>query len=185
MGIEMRLFLPEREEINIATAKVGEALRLIAIHDPKRFAKLRRDVRRIWVGATHNRAEWVLGLEMCVLRFDYVVSPETSPAKLALTLVHEATHARLDRIGCSYAENDRARVERVCVQAEVALAERLTDGADLAENARARLEYGPEIFTDAAFKARGERALQELGSIGRLGSAIGRAMLWLDRRRAA
>jgi hypothetical protein len=99
MGIEMRLFLPDREEINIATDKVGEALRLIAIHDPKRFAKLTRNVRRIWVGATHNRGEWVLELEMCVLRFDYVVSPETSPARLALTLVHEATHARLDRIG--------------------------------------------------------------------------------------
>jgi hypothetical protein len=185
MGIEMRLLLPDREELEVATNKVSEALRLIAIHDPRRFAKLTRDVRRIWVGATYNRGEWLSKLRMCVLRFEYVVSPDTSPARLALILVHEATHARLDRLGCTYAEKDRAEVERICVRAEIALAERLPDGAPLAENARGRLEFGPEMFTDAAFKARGERALKQLGWIGRLVGAIGRAMLWLDRRRAA
>jgi hypothetical protein len=185
MGVEMRLLLPDREELELATNKVREALRLIAIHDPKRFAKLKRDVRRIWVGATPHRGEWFLEFQMCVLRFDYVVSPDISPARLALTLAHEATHARLDRMGCTYAEKGRAEVERICVRAEIALAERLPDGRSLAENARARLEFGPEVFTDAAFKARGERALQELGWIGKLAGAIGRAMLWLDRRRAA
>src|SRR2546427_9194317 len=47
-------------------------------------------------------------------------SPQTSAARLASTLVHEATHARLDRLGFRYAAERRARIEGICFRREIA-----------------------------------------------------------------
>jgi len=163
LGVEVRVLLPDRGEFEIAIGKVHDALKLIATHDPRRFARLTRDVRRIWVGPTVNRAEWFVELEMCVLRFGYVLSRDTSAARLALTLAHEATHARLDRGGFGYEEERRARLERICVSEEIALAERLPDASTLAADARSRLSHGPEVFTDAAMRERADQALRSLG----------------------
>jgi hypothetical protein len=185
LGIEVRVLLPDPGEFEIAIGKVHDALKLIATHDPRRFARLTRDVRCIWVGPTANRAEWFVELEMCVLRFEYVMSPATSAARLALTLAHEAAHARLDRGGFGYEEDCRLRLERICVNEEIALAEKLPNASALAADARSRLSHGPEVFTDAAVRARADRALRSLWWAGRLGGAIGRAIAWFDRRRAA
>jgi hypothetical protein len=184
-GVEVRVLMPDRGEFEIASSKIRDALELIATYDARRFGRLTRDVRRIWVGPTASQAEWFVELEMCVLRFEHVLSPDTSAARLALTLAHEATHARLDRGSFGYEEERRVRIERICVNQEIALAERLPDGSSLAADARSRLSYGPEIFTDAAMRARADRLLRSMGWVGRVGGAIGRAIAWFDRRRAA
>jgi hypothetical protein len=122
---------------------------------------------------------------MCILQFDYVLSQETSSARLAQTLVHEAMHARLYKMGIAYDEALRARVEHLCVQAEVALAQRLPGGAELVAAATARLNRDAEFYTNAAFRVRGERALERMGWPGRVGAAVGRVLRWLEERRAA
>jgi hypothetical protein len=45
------------------------------------------------------------------LFFKYVLSSETAVTDVASTLVHEAQHARLWRLGFSYEEMERARIE--------------------------------------------------------------------------
>ena len=184
-GLELRVLLPDKDELATALTKVQEALDLISTYDPRRSRRLHRDLRRIWVGATPHRGEYDSELDMCVLQFQYVVSPETSPARLALTIVHEAMHARLARSGIGYSEALRARVERMCIAAEIDFADRLPGGAPLAQAARQRLAFDAAYFTDSATQARSHELLKGLGWPGRIGSGIMRFLLWLDRRRAA
>lgn len=47
-----------------------------------------------------------------------------SPWDIALTIVHEAAHARLHARGIGYPEGRRARIERLCVGREIAFARR-------------------------------------------------------------
>jgi hypothetical protein len=114
-GIEVRVLLADRAELEIVLVKLREAFDLLRTYDSRRFAQLRKGVRYIWVGATHNTAEYWVDLNMCVLQFDYVLSAKTSAAALAQTLAHEAMHARLHRLGFGYEEHERVRIERICV----------------------------------------------------------------------
>ena len=58
-------------------------------------------------------------------------------ARIALTIIHEATHARLFRAGFGYDDTNRDRIERVCKSAEINLARRIPDS----EQALANLEW--------------------------------------------
>jgi hypothetical protein len=180
-GFELRVLLPEAGELEAAHRNISSALALIAEHDPRRLRRLRRDLKRIWVGSTHNRGEYIADLDACLLKLDYATSAAASPEEIALTIAHEGMHARLEHAGVGYAEHERERVERVCVQAELDLAARLPAGKALAETARRRLELGPEMWSDQAFAERKDRALRQFGWAGRFGGLIGRTLAALER----
>jgi hypothetical protein len=74
-------------------------------------------------------AWWHYGVKLIIVDARFLCDPETTPANIAATLVHEATHARLDRIG--YAPEKRARVEGLCFRRERAFARRLPDSHEL------------------------------------------------------
>jgi hypothetical protein len=75
----------------------------------------------------------------CFLSVESVLN--LSADKLALLIVHEATHGRLHALGVEGPSADRERIERICVRQEVALARRLggPDG-DLVEFAKRKLD---------------------------------------------
>jgi hypothetical protein len=80
------------------------------------------------------------------------------------TLVHEATHARLDRLGFGYEEPKRLQVERICFKTQRAFARRLPQGQELVREAEEMMTfYGAEYFSDAGRRAR---VLQELRDLG-------------------
>jgi hypothetical protein len=83
------------------------------------------------------------------------------------------------------AEQLRARVERVCIAAEIDLADRLPGAESLAEGARQRFTFDPSWFTDVAIQTRGRETIERLGWPGRVGAGMMRVLLWFDRRRAA
>lgn len=72
---------------------VLEALHLIVVHDPRRFARLRRDVRAVlvWPATLGAVAHFDDHSRFCVLNTDYVLT--RSAIYVALLVVHEATHA--------------------------------------------------------------------------------------------
>lgn len=117
--------------------KVDEALRIVEHYTPARFGRCRRDVRRIVL----RRLPGLNGCydpSMNAVVLDRGFVRGRGNARVALTFVHEATHARLRRRGIGYPVELRARVERVCVRAELALAERIPGSeAVLRELARA------------------------------------------------
>jgi hypothetical protein len=62
--------------------------------------------------------QWRSDLGVCLLDEKFVIAPETTPSELASTIVHELTHARLERAGFRSVNATRARVERICFLAQ-------------------------------------------------------------------
>jgi hypothetical protein len=76
-----------------------------------------------------------------------------------MTLVHEATHARLWKNGIGYPVSARGRIEQLCVRAEVRLARQLPDAEELESFVVDKLKN--EWWTESAVAARTKRARRE------------------------
>jgi hypothetical protein len=180
---DVRALFPSAVEAERIRERLAAALALIHDVAPIRYHHLRRDLPKVLVGATHNRGECLFGVGVCLLQFDYVTDDKTTPERLALTLVHEGTHARLARAGFDYAEAIRARVERLCISSELVVARRIAADGLVADVER-RLAHPNAMWSDAAFHRRGMDALDDLGMEGRIGYWIGKALTLFRRRRS-
>lgn len=148
-----------------AFSKIDQALGLISQFNPERYHQIKRDVKRIWIsGLLTNYAEWMDELQMCVIDRNYLLRNDVSIAEIAQTIVHEGTHARLCRLKIKYTEEMRHRVERLCVESEMAFAKRLPDGQKAAEIAESRLRIPETYWTNAQFQQRDLDALSDLGT---------------------
>jgi hypothetical protein len=131
--------------------RIEEALRLIKIHDRRRYDRLGKDLTRIWVRLVPGAlARFVPTLATCELDERFVLADTSSPELIAAAIVHEATHARLWRSGIGYDENLRARVEAACFRRELAFAAKLPNGERVREQARDGLAIPPASWTDNA-----------------------------------
>jgi hypothetical protein len=121
----------------VAHARIALALDLIAAVDPRRFARIRRDmpnIRVIRAGGGFFEA----AIPTCVVDWPHVMWNPV--VELAKTIVHEATHARLHRAGIDYPERWQRRIERRCLLEEVAFLRRLPDGGAQAARREAQVE---------------------------------------------
>ena len=111
-----------------------------------------------------------------------LAAPQTTPEQVALTLVHEGTHARLLRAGFKYDETVRARIEHVCILTEILVARRLPASDELVAAASRRLARPTEFWSNAAFRARDLEQLAQLGpaarSAGRIAGWVARLWRW-------
>lgn len=146
--------------------RVEEALNLIKVYDPLRYQRLIRDLERIWVtlipGALASFDETVWA---CMLDRRHVLSKDVSVERIAASIVHEATHARLRRCGIGYDGKElRARVEAVCFRRERAFAAKLPNGNEVSHVADRYLEFYADRgqWTDEAFDRRYEKGAAEL-----------------------
>ena len=55
-------------------------------------------------------------------------------------IIHEATHARLDKAGHRYKGEQREQIERACVDAEISFAERIPGTEDSVKSVQRLLE---------------------------------------------
>ncbi len=88
----------------------------------------------------HRLAYWNSRTRRCVLTESYVASADTTSESIALTLVHEAMHARLAALGERYRDGRRAHVEVLCGMAELAFARRLPSHDQLVAQAIYQIE---------------------------------------------
>jgi HEXXH motif-containing protein len=116
--------------------RVAEALRLIRESDPLRFARVRRYLRRIIV-LDNEAALHIPDIGACALGKNAVLS--VSSSRLAASIVHEATHARLRAAGVLVEPRTLEREEVLCVQEAVSFLEKVPGGAGEAERMRALL----------------------------------------------
>jgi tetratricopeptide (TPR) repeat protein len=141
-------------------SRVERALLLVKQHSPLHYSRIIRDLERIWIVLLPDRAaEYNHSLKACVLDERFVADLATSVERLATTIVHEATHARLMRFGIGYDEDQRARIEAICARRELALAVRLPDSARLQQEIAGCLDWylnpaNADYFRDAAFIER-------------------------------
>jgi hypothetical protein len=158
-------------EAELAFDRIAAGLELLACYDPSILACLRRDAQGILVWETESSsavASWHYGVKLIIVDARFLCDPDTTPAKIAATLVHEATHARLDRFG--YPPDKRARVEALCFRRERAFARRLPDADVLVAEIDHQLQREPSYWADDAHV---QRVVDELTKRG--------VPLWLIR----
>ena len=117
--------------------KVRRSLALIKRTSPNTAARLYRDVKRILVWEIEGPA-YLSRVDAIRLNGPSLLRQDAS--SLALTIVHEATHARIAGRGIKYTGTQRGRHERLCVKAEVNFARKLPDGETVAERLAEKLD---------------------------------------------
>lgn len=163
---------------DIATADVlerlGEALDLIARHQPWRLAHLRRDVKEFWVIRYACRGAFFPAERACMTELTFLDRRDITAAPVASSIVHEGIHARVHAMGVSPESRDLPREERLCRRAELEFGQSLPAelGAPVIARAAESLrladqEVAPAIdwheaadrvrAVDASAKARSER----------------------------
>jgi hypothetical protein len=130
-----------------------KSIELIRRELPAVYRRLRRDVRRVILVKAGGPEYWPFAKAIVVKK---TTVEQAEVALLAMLLVHEGTHARLWNIGIGYPVKERARIERLCVSAEVRLARELPDAAELEEFALDKLKNA--WWTEAAIAERTKRA---------------------------
>jgi hypothetical protein len=183
-GFDVRALLPTDAEWQLIQERIARALGIVESHSPVRYQHLERDVHRIWITGIPSRAAYVHDHQMCVLDFDYVVANDTRPEQLALSLVHEGTHARLRRRGFGYHAPIRARIERVCIRSELMVARRLSGSDDLVAEKEERLRWDDEEWSDATIHREHVDHVRGLGFSGQSAYAITRFLLRPPWRRS-
>jgi hypothetical protein len=122
--------------------RVEDALRLIKHHDPLHCSRVIRNLDRVWVCLTPSaRARYDPSLGACILNERYVLLETTTLEEIACSIVHEATHARLERCGISYDEKERSRIEAACVRRELNFVAKLPHSESLREQKARTLEW--------------------------------------------
>jgi hypothetical protein len=103
----------------IVLAKVFAALDILYDTIPAQLERIPRMMHGLTIAKLRDAiGVWRSDLGVCLLDETYVVNVDTTPQDVASTIVHELTHARLERAGFRYNVMARARCERVCFLAE-------------------------------------------------------------------
>jgi hypothetical protein len=101
-------------------AVIEQALRLLEFYDPLRYHRMQQDIRRIIINDNiPTMAMFFLGTTACTIHPDLLKSGTPT---VASALVHEATHARLDRRRVRQSSDRYARIETLCIKQEIAFA---------------------------------------------------------------
>jgi hypothetical protein len=124
--------------------RLEAALDLIAQYQPWRFRRLQHDVAQILVRRYPCRAAYHPPSRTCLVELTFLANPDFSTAQLGASIVHEAIHARLDRMGVRVLPQQKAREERLCRMAEVEFGLAVPNGQPVVERARAALDLSDE-----------------------------------------
>jgi hypothetical protein len=169
--------------------RVEDALRLIKDHHSLHYSRVIHNLDRIWVHLIPSySAHYARSLNACVLDERFVLLETTSLERIASTIVHEATHARLERWGITYDEKLRARIESICFRRELNFLSKLPLSEPLQEEIAYTLEWytsNHEFFSDVNFRQRDDQGqIETLRHLGMPDWLIDFLMRLIRRRRA-
>jgi hypothetical protein len=124
--------------------RLDASLALIETFSPHYFRHMRRDFARILVQRYACRGAYFPWEHTCMVELTFTVNRDFTPTQVAATILHEAAHARLHRLGFSLDMGDRARQERFCRRAEIEFGQVAPDGGPVIERALATLQFEDE-----------------------------------------
>jgi hypothetical protein len=155
----------ESNKPRVGLRRVEDALQLIKHHDSLHYARVIHNLERVWVNLLpYAFAHYDLSLKACVLDERFVLRETTTLEEIASSIIHEATHARLERCGISYNENDRSRIEAVCLRRELNFIARLPHSEPLREQVARTLEWcvdNNDDFSNASLRQHDEEGTDE------------------------
>lgn len=126
-------------DTNDVLARLDRTLALIEQYVPHHFRHLERDFAYIVVERFACRGAYFHQQHACLVELTFTVNPGFSDAEVAATILHEAMHARLHRLGFPLEMEDRARQERFCRRAETEFGELVPSGERVVARANATL----------------------------------------------
>jgi len=161
--------------------KIADGLELLRGHYPRGYRSVCREIQRIAVvPGRRAKGEWYGPLGLCLFSLPHLAADATT-ADVACTLVHEATHGRLERLGFRSTPARRVRVEVICTRAEIAFVEMLPESGLLQSELAQTLGRLEVLYSDANLHYGRIHSLRELGAPGWLLRVVDR----LYRSRAA
>ena len=134
---------PDIDTVDVL-ARLERALALIEQHVPHHFRHLTRDFAYILVQRFACRGAYFHEQRACLVELTFTVNPDFSDAEIAATILHEAMHARLHRLGFPLEMADRARQERFCRRAEIEFGQLVPNGELVVERARMTVDLTDE-----------------------------------------
>lgn len=170
-----------------ALRRVEEALQLIKRHDTLNYSRITRNLDRIWVHLLPSaQAHYDRSLNACTLDERYVLNETMTLERIASTIVHEATHARLESWGIIYEEKSRYRIEAICLRREHNFLTKLPDSGLMQEEIERTLEWcgsDQTYLSDASFRDRKDQG--EIDTLRYLKAPdwFVQFAVWLIRRR--
>jgi hypothetical protein len=154
-GLSLSAFTNRNE---VALQRVEDALQLTKRHGRLHYRRVIRSLDRIWVNLTPgSRGNYLRRLNACQLDERFVLGEQTTIDQIASVIVHEATHAVLDRCGIAYDEPQRHRIEAICIRRQLHFVSGLTGCEAEKESVRASLDYysnNPEFFSNPNMQRR-------------------------------
>jgi hypothetical protein len=135
-----------------ALQRVEAALQLINRCAPLHYRRVKNSLSRIWVTLVpHGAGCYLHSLSACLLDERVVTSEGTTVEWIASAIVHEATHAGLEKRGIRYDEAVRLRIERICIRRELDFVRHLSGVDALQDEITQRLDWcrdGNAHYTD-------------------------------------
>lgn len=132
-----------------AIQRIEDALRLIESSAPLHYRRIKNNLARIWVQLVpHGAGCYLHSLNACLLDERIVNSETTTVEWIASVIVHEATHARLEKLGIRYHEAVRQRIERICARRELDFARHLSGVDALQQEILWRLDQENASYTN-------------------------------------
>jgi hypothetical protein len=125
-------------------ARLERTLSMIQQYVPHHFRHLKRDFAGIVVQRFACRGAYFHEQRACLVELTFTVNEDFSDAEVAATILHEAMHARLHRLGFPLQMEDRARQERFCRRAEIEFGRLVPDGRRVIERAEWTVEQSDE-----------------------------------------
>jgi hypothetical protein len=144
-GLKVAVVNTRRDiDTELVVRRLDAALDLIARYQPWRFRRLQRDFAEIWVRRYPCRAAYYPQARACLVELTFLVNPNFSVAQIASSIVHEAVHARLHRMGVGGQPAQKSREERLCRQAELDFGLAVPEGEAVVRRAMESLELSDE-----------------------------------------
>jgi len=154
-GVRLYVFLQGRTRADQLRLRATAALALIQTNSPKLYSRVCRFIPRILVFGAHvYNAVYISDLKLCDLSIEYALADTTIPSRLAMTLVHEATHGYLQSGGLLYEEHRREHMEHICMRTELEFARKLPQSTELIAEVEARLNIPADYWKSEAFAQR-------------------------------
>ena len=174
-------------EAQVGLRRLEEALLLIKRHDGLNYSRVIRNLSRIWVNLVPSSlAHYDRALNACVFDERFIRNEATTTEDIASTIIHEATHARLESLGVTYDEAKRPRIEAICLRRELGFARKLPDGNSFRQQIVDRLAWlagDHDFYSDTNFQQRRQEGELETLRYLNAPSWIVRWATWLIHRR--
>lgn len=125
-GLPVWTPLVANEQRPLIYRRLDEALSLLKADAPGRYERIRQSLKGFLnFGIDSINASYDPRTAVCRLGEKFILAPDTTAKAVACTVVHEATHGRLFKLGIPYDEPLRYRVEIICIKAALLTAQKL------------------------------------------------------------